>query len=210
MRRVFWALHSWRRSSSSKMASSWTSSLSRRLSMAEAAWNPNLGGMNDCFLADMMYQIPPEHVAGSGLGVRAEEKRWRSLSSTTRSCLSRLYALYPITQLRPQKKSALQPIFCLESGASAESRVRPNVRVNVEKTRVYSLSSYHVLPPHPGCSQASTLRPMPVDQRRVVVHGRRQVSRPRPRPTHQSVLAQERRPRSTTHVRSVHPVIRPF
>ena len=50
---------------------------------------------------------------------------------------------------------------------------------------------------------------MPVDQRRLVVYRRREISRPRTRPTHQSFFAQERSPRPTTHVRLVHPVIQP-
>lgn len=63
---VFWDLHSCSRSSSSSMASSETSSLSRRLSIAEVLWKPNLRNRKNCqagFADWDMMEIPPEHKA---------------------------------------------------------------------------------------------------------------------------------------------------
>src|SRR6266545_5934946 len=64
MSRVFCALHSCRRSSSSSIASTDTSPLSSKLSIDDPLWNPNLlvaRNRSEVRLMDSKHRIPPKH-----------------------------------------------------------------------------------------------------------------------------------------------------
>lgn len=63
MSRVFCDLHSCSRSSSSRIASNETSSLSSRLSIADVLWNPNLfkKKVDTIKTTKCVKKLPPEH-----------------------------------------------------------------------------------------------------------------------------------------------------